>query len=110
VGLVSDIYKCTCPIGPREVDLDDLSIYSDRLLKMDVMELHQHIWTIMGRSLFYMQYFWPEMKEDSQYCRVDKMCKEYVENRKGRIENNENNRLWLLKLVFRFEDEVENQC
>jgi len=104
-----DKYKCTAPVGPREVDLDDLTIYPDCLLEMTAVELHQYCWKIMGKSLFYMQYFHPDMRYESQYERVDKMCKEYAEGWR-KLEDTPKNRLWYMKLIYRFEDEVENQC
>jgi len=105
-----DMYKCTCPVGPREVDLDDLNTYSDRLLEKTVFQLHTYCWEIMGKSIFYMKYFYPDSDFGKQSDRVDKMCKEYANRRKEYLTDTPENRLWFLKLIYRFEDEVENQC
>jgi len=104
------MYKCTAPVGPREIDLDDLKIYSGGLRKKKTIELHSYCWTIMGKSLFYIQYFHPEMRYNSQSERIDKMCKEYAEGWNLHLDDTPKNRLWFMKLIYRFEDEVENQC
>ena len=105
-----DMYKTTAPIALDEVDLDDLNTYPEYWLRMSANELRERCDKDMGWSLFYMQYLCPIMKYDSQFDRVDKMCKEYAEGRMVHYNNTQENRLWLMKLIYRFEDEVENQC
>ena len=106
-----DMYKTTAPcIYIDEVDLDDLDTYPEYWLKMSAVELRERCAKDMGESLFYMLYHSPSMKHDSQFDRVDKMCREFVEGRMVYYKNTQKNRLWLMKLLYRFEDEVENQC
>jgi len=105
-----DMYKTTAPMALDEVDLDNLNTYPEYWLKMNIQELRERCEKDMGESLFYMQYHFPDMKYSSQFDRVDKMCKEYAEGRVAHYKNTQENRLWLMKLIYRFEDEVENQC
>ena len=106
-----DMYKTTSPCCNFEkVDLDDLDTYPEYWLKMSAKELRERCEKDMGWSLFYMMYWSPSMKHSSQFDRVDKMCKEYAEGRMVYYNNTQKNRLWLMKLLYRFEDEVENQC
>jgi len=110
-----DEFKCGYPCF-EIVDLDSLETFCKKWLEMSVSELHKELWSMFGRSLYYMQYFYPDIhssehkEKDSQYSRVDKMCKEYAKRRKNLLVHNEVNRLELLKMLYKFEDEVENQC
>ena len=105
-----DMYKCTDLYG-EEVDLDDLTIYPERLLKLNTRELFEYCWTIMGKSLVYMQFFYPDIfKDDPQTIRVRNYCQRFAWMRKKYMEDTPENRLLWLKLIYRFDDEVENQC
>ena len=111
------------------VDLNDLSTYENiggyegkkgvNWVTMPFYDLHRLVWKELGSSLYYMQYHAPEIykeyqdkpnNQNCQYAVVDKMCKWYVNNRKRLHPNNDENRLELMKFLYRFQDEVENQC
>jgi len=107
-----DMYKRTGPPGweGTEVDLDDFAEYPESWLEMSFSDLKDKIWSEMGKSLFYMQFFYPEMRWQSQAQRVDKLCKEYAKGINIRRSDSAEARLWCYKILFRFLDEVENQC
>ncbi len=91
------------------IDLDNLNIYSQEWKDMPIQDLFYLAWGKAGRSLFYMTYFWPDEKGDLQWCRVNDLCKELV-GWNGKKRYTEDDRLELMSWLYRFEDEVENQC
>ena len=92
------------------IDLDDTSIYDDKWKEMTTLHLWDEGIKKAGHSLFYMEYIYPDMKEGSQFVRVDDLCKELIILWKIISEDTEKNRYILMKWLYRFEDEVENQC
>ena len=108
-----DMFKMTGPHsygGGAEVDLDDLKTYPERFFEMSHADLHREIWTEMGRSLYYMDFFHPDFDWKDQRERVYDLCREYAEGRKELYSNKPQDRLWCYKILYRFIDEVENQC
>jgi hypothetical protein len=65
---------------------------------------------MLGQSLFYMQYFNPGVDYEEQAERISKMCDQYAEEWNQHLEYTQENRMWFLKFMYRFADEVENQC
>ena len=107
-----DMFKLSGPasVDGAEVDLDDLDTYPKKWLEMKFSDLHFEIWSEMGTSLFYMQFFHPDVDWGSQEERVHKFCREYVAGRKEHFSDLYEDRLWCYKILYRFLDEVENQC
>jgi len=103
-----DIYQCTDLDGKR-VNLNDLSIYPQGWKDMKIHELFYYAWGEAGRSLFHMTYFWPHEKDGSQWFQVQKLCQELV-GLGGEKRYEEKDRLELMKWLYRFVDETENQC
>ena len=114
-----DIYKNT--YDGSEVDLDDMSIHSKRLVEMGVFDLFLKCMEEAGTSLFYMKFLHPNSGWEEQQVAVDKMCEELSDiwNNKRHFElnvdrynllNEDEYRLLLLKWFWRFEDLIENQC
>lgn len=73
------------------------------------MKLHQWAWSEMGKSLYYMAFFHPDW-DIEQRRRVDQYCYWYAREYRNYFEDTEKNRTWFRKFIFRFLDEVENQC
>jgi len=91
-------------------DLDDLTIYDKQDIELSVGELSRKIWLKMGEALYYMNYLNPDMCCKQQRRRIDKMMKYFAAEKGSHTENTGENILWHLKLLFKFEDEVENFC
>ena len=89
-------------------DLDDLETYDCKLLDFDIHELWLECVREAGFSLFYMQYIHPS--DASQMERVEAMCKKLMVIRTDMRLLSSENRLLLLKWLYRFKAEVENQC
>jgi hypothetical protein len=111
-----DMFECGYP-NFDTVDLDDLNTYNYQKKSMTTSELNMEIRKKLGESLYYMQYFHPEYFQDylqgridSQYARVDVMCRDYSKRWRSLLDDTPENRLELLKMLFKLEDEVENQC
>jgi hypothetical protein len=102
---MSDLFK---DFMGEEIDLDDLSNYPDEWKEMHIQDLFTQAWISAGKSIFYMKYMWAE-DTGEQWYRVDVLCKELV-GEKGRKRYEEKDRLQLMKWLYRFKDEVENQC
>lgn len=96
----------------QQVDLDDPETYrgTEWENRKTTTELHQWAWSEMGKALYYMNYFHPEMKRDDQAKRVHGFCFWYANEWNKRLDDTEENRTWFRKFIFRFLDEVENQC
>ena len=101
----------------EEWDLDDLSTYPDEWKSKKSYDLWLIAWTEAGRSLFYMQFIHPDWDYDgkgnkicNQEERVAEFCKELVDMRVGVIEDSPENCLKVIKWLYRFQDETENQC
>ena len=103
------------------VDLDDLTTYPEELREMNVHELFSKCMNRAGRSLFYMKFLHGDISFGGQWIRVETLCEELSDiwNNKRRfnhttpsltILNEDEYRLLLMKWLYRFEDEVENQC
>ena len=105
---IMDMYKST--YDGTMIDLDDMSNYPNKWKEMDIWKLWKKAWEAAGKSLFYMKYLNPEMEGKEQWSRVHNLCIEL--NTIWRIckEDNDVNRLIYMKWLYRFQDEVENQC
>ncbi|KKM60842.1 hypothetical protein LCGC14_1537790 [marine sediment metagenome] len=108
---MTDYYQETCLRG-EEIDLDNLDIYPDKWKEMNIFDLFLEAWKDAGMSLFYMKYLWPDMMWQDQSHRVAVLCDELIKiHREGKIDGDTpENRLKLMKWMYRFVDEVENQC
>ena len=96
------------------VDLDDLNTYPEEWLTMSTYMLWRKVWLRAGESLFYMQFLNPDTftgMGKEQVLRVWTLCDELVKLWRDKvIEATPSNHLKLMKCLFRFEDETENQC
>ena len=94
------------------VDLDNMDIYFKEWKEINIHELFSKCMNSAGYSLFYMKYLHPGVY-DEQSFRVGKLCEELVAINKYARQfgaNDDDYRLELMKWLYRFEDEVENQC
>ena len=103
-----DIYVST--YDGADIDLDDMSNYSDKRKEMSMFQLWNEAWAISGRAIFYIKYIHSDTDYGDQWFRVDTLCKELMELWELDRENSLDNRLKMLKWIYRFEDEVENLC
>ena len=103
------------------VDLDNLDIYPEEWKNMNVHDLFSKCMDRAGSSLFYMNYLHFEVGWGEQEERVKILCIELANiwNNKREFERSsgkyvllkeDDYRLLLMKWLYRFEDEVENQC
>jgi len=105
------------------MDLDDMNTYPDEWKDMPVHDLFSKCWEAAGKSLFYMDYLYSDstIGWGGQIERVDVLCKELssiwngvrqMNPDTGRHDpiNEEDYRKDLMSWLYRFEDEVENQC
>lgn len=97
-----------------EQDLDDLSLYPEDWKMLPLYNLWLVAEKEAGVALFYMQFLNPpETGWGIQADQIHKMCRELVELRLdclcSPVEWSET-RLKLMKWLFKFQDEVENQC
>lgn len=104
---MSDMFKV---FNGEEVDLDDLSTYHDRRFFRSIMGLYEWAWEELGKSLFYMQFFHPEIDWDAQEEKVHEYCRVFASECREHFHDTEENKMWFRKLIFKFLDEVENQC
>ena len=92
------------------IDLGNIDIYSERWKDKEAYELWQMGWAEAGKSLFYMEYLNADIDWGKQRERINKLCIELVVIREWIIEDSPKNRLRMMNWLYRFEDEVENQC
>jgi len=104
-----DLFKC---YNGDRVDLDDPDTYkSEEWVDADTtLKLHARAWSELGKSLYYMQYFHPDMVEDEQAARIHGFCFWYAQEHRNHFEDTAENRMWFRKFIYKFKDEVENQC
>ena len=95
-----------------QVDLDDPETYRRPEWKtyQTTSELHGWAWSELGKSLYYMRYFQPDLENSDQAQQVDRFCFWYAQEWQAHLEDTEENRVWFRKFIFKFLDEVENQC
>lgn len=95
-----------------EVDLDNIATYlkdyPDWLHKESYV-LWTMAWKEAGASLFYMRYLEPDVDWYEQAKRIHTLCEELAEMRVSVIEDSQEARLKVMKWLYRFKDEVENQ-
>jgi len=91
-----------------EVDLNNLDTYPDDWKKLTSYDLWLRAWSKAGKSLFYMDFLYPRLF-DNQKPAVFKFCEKLVEMRLDVIKDSPENRLRVMKWLYRFEDETENQ-
>jgi len=93
------------------MDLDDPETYRQDRWETDkrVCDLRKWLWEEIGISLVYMDYLHPG-DYFGQRERVVEWAKDFAENFWTACEDNTENRLWWRKRVYRFLDEIENQC
>ncbi len=96
----------------EQVDLDDLNTYSIYTKWQDKtsLELWRIGWINAGKSLFYMDYLHSDVDWGEQRKKVSRLCTELAEMRILVFKDSPENRLRMLNWLFRFDDEVENQC
>jgi hypothetical protein len=103
------------------INLDDMSIYSDALKVMNVHDLFSKCMDKAGHSLFYMDYLHKDIGWEDQKYRVSLLCNKLSDiwNYTRKFEpnayrctllNEDEYRAALLKWLYKFEDETENQC
>jgi len=103
------------------VNLDDLSIYSDEWKEMDICSFFLKCMKEAGSSLFYMNFLHPDEDWSFQKKKVEVLCEELsniwnynrkieYNSKKHTVTNENEYKLCLMKWLYRFEDEVENQC
>ena len=72
--------------------------------------LWKEAWAKAGKSLFYMQFLYPNEDWGDQQRRIENMCYHLATEHQHRIEDTEENRQWFRNWLEKFDDEVENQC
>lgn len=95
-----------------EVDLDDPSVYRSPEWEdhKTVAQLRSWAWSLLGESLVYMDFLHADMDWEPQKTRVKEFCKRFAENFWTFTEDSEDGRRWWRKFIWKFRDEVENQC
>lgn len=100
-------YKCT-DLSGKIVDLDDPKTYE--YLPKEVEALNHLMLKEIGYYYCYTHFWHKDMfvekKEDSQMNRVEKLIKDFTDNR----DKNWENIIWFQEQVFLFQDETENMC
>ena len=97
------------------INLDDVSIYPEEWKEMNIHDFFSKCMDKAGHSLFYMDFLHPSFGEGSQKQRVEVLCQElsdmwHFSRNYTSTDDIANYRLSLMKWLYRFEDEVENQC
>jgi len=103
------------------IDLDDTDNYPEEWRNMNIHKLFSKCMKQAGSSLFYMDFLHSDSDWGLQKHRVKILCKELVkiwkevrqydcDTKTHILFNEEEYRLALMKWLYRFEDEVENQC
>jgi len=59
-----------CSLTGKVVDLNDLSTYPTEWLNLTMVEMHMMVWSKLGRSLFYMQFFHSDIDFGEQTERI----------------------------------------
>ena len=101
------------------IDLDNLDVYPQEWKDISVHDLFLKCMAESGTSLFYMKFLHKDF--DSQQGRVDVLCEELAkiwhftrqfdrDAKKCTLVNEDEYRLALMKWLYRFQDETENQC
>lgn len=97
-----------------EYDLDDPKTYANlKEYKGTVIELSNNCLKHIGYVEIYVNYlrFPYSSPYDDQMLRIKALYHEFSNNYMKRWEeDNEENRLWFKKWLFRFLDEIENMC
>lgn len=106
---MSDLFKC---YDGSLVDLDDPKTYKrpDWKKHKTTLDLHKWAWSELGMSLYYMRYFHPDVEKSAQAARIHGYCFWYANEWQNHMDDTEENRMWFRKFLFKFMDEVENQC
>jgi len=94
----------------EEIDLDDLNIYPEEWKNKKSYDLWDIAENKAGQSLFYMDYIYPDIDWGDQRKTVDRLCRELARIRINMIKDSPEKRLKMMKWMYVFEDEVENQC
>jgi len=103
------------------VDLDDMGVYPDVWKKMNIHELFSECMNKAGHSLFYMDFLHSSINYGIQRERVRRLCEELsdiwnhtrkfvLEGNKNKLVDEDEYRDALMNWLYRFQDEVENQC
>jgi hypothetical protein len=95
-----------------EVDLDDPEIYrsGDWDEHKTVDQLRTWAWHLLGQSLVYMDFLNPDTDWGKQRERVHGFCKAFAGAFWLFPHDTKEGRVWWRKFIWRFRDEVENQC
>ena len=97
------------------VDLDDPDTYCSEQWQIyeKVYELRAWAWAEIGKSIVYMNFMHKHDESDiweSQRKRVYAFAERFAEEFHNLGADTPENRLWWRKFIYRFLDEVENQC
>ena len=97
------------------VNLECLDIYPDYWKKMGSAEFFSLCMKEAGSSLFYMDYLYPDIDWSDQRYRVEELCKELCFmrdyfNQHSKEVHPTDYHVSLMGWLYRFQDEVENQC
>lgn len=103
------------PHTGKPMDLDDPKTYSGKHWKKlkTTMDMYYYAWSEIGKSLVYMDFMQKTKREDlfaKQRIRVHQFAFLFAYEHRDHWENTEKNRMWWRKFIFKFADEVENQC
>jgi len=95
-----------------EVDLDDQTIYrsGDWDEHKTVDQLRTWAWSLLGQSLVYMDFLHPDVDWGNQRERVCRFCKAFAGAFWLFPQDTKEGRAWWRKFIWKFRDEVENQC
>lgn len=108
-----DWYK---PYDDKPVDLDDPKTYTGKFWKKfkNTRDMYDYAWDRIGRSIVYMDFLRYEKREEDMWAdqriRVHQFAFLFAWEHQNRLEDTEENRMWWRKFIYKFDDEVENQC
>ncbi len=92
------------------IDLDNLDNYPDKWKDITSGDLWRMGWAEAGKSLYYMDYIHPDVDWGKQRERINKLCIELNVISEWVLGDSPENRLRMMNWLYRFDDEVENQC
>jgi len=94
-----------------KVDLDDPKTYKNILDGTDdTTALDKHMFSDIGYALCYMKHMHPNSFRFSYGNTQKKRVKKLIEKFCNRRYKNTGNPMWFKKMIFIFEDEIENMC
>lgn len=102
-------------------DLDDPKTYKYCKYKnFNAAQLFELAKCKMGKALYYIEFFHPDIflfdRDGREGCgyqqviRIKQFCFWFSQEWNEHIKDTPENRLWLKKFIFKFEEETENLC